>query len=131
MRPLAIVLTVVMLVGAVACNSSVSTAAAGPYETKSTQGVIAFDLTPREPAEGRFTVDIRANTHSGDLADLDLRKVAALEAAGRTYRPVEATSLSGHHSAGSITFEIQHVPEHFAVTLTGVRNMGTLRFEWP
>lgn len=131
MRSLAIVLTVVILVGAVACSSSVSTAAAGPYATRSSQGDIAFDLTPREPTEGRFIIDIRVNTHSGDLADLDLRKVAALEAAGSTYRPIEATSLSGHHSAGSITFEIQHVPEHFAVTLTGVRAMGDLRFEWP
>ena len=131
MRSFSVVLTYAMLLASLAGNPSVSTAASGPYETRSSRGEISFDLTPREPADGRFTIDIRANTHSGDLADLDLRHIVALEAGGQIYRPASATKLGGHHAAGSVTFEIARVPDRFAVTIGGVRSMGALRFEWP
>lgn len=130
MRSSTVVLTSAILLASLACSPTVGTAASGPYETRSSRGEISFDLTPRAPADGRFTVDIRANTHSGDLADLDLRQLVALEAAGQIYRPASATKLSGHHAAGSVTFEIARVPDRFTVTISGVRNMGELRFEW-
>ena len=131
MRSFTVILTFAMLLVLLACGSTVSTAASGPYKTRSNRGEIAFDLTPREPANGRFTIDIRATTHSGDLADLDLSRIVALEAAGKTYRPASATKLSGHHASGSVTFDIASVPDRFTVKMTGVRNMGELRFEWP
>jgi hypothetical protein len=131
MKALTLMLTSPILLALLASTLSVSMAAAGPYETRSSRGEIAFDLTPREPTDGRFTIEIRANTHSGDLTDLDLTKIVALEVGDKTYRPVSATTLSGHHSEGSVTFEIAHLPDRFAVTMTGVRKMGQLRFEWP
>lgn len=130
MRWSAVVLAVGACLAAAGITSSV--AAAGPYETRTSTGEVAFEVTPRnEPLDGRFTIDIRAKTETGSLADLDLASIVSLEAGETTLRPVFATKLSGRHSAGWVTFEIKEIPDQFAVTMTGVRKMAPLRFEWP
>ena len=129
MRRLSWCLLSAILIAALGATTRVG--ASGPYEPRRSEGPVAFELTPREPAEGRFTVDIRADTHDEDLADLDLSEIVLLEAAAATYRPVAVQRLGGHHASGWVTFEIGELPEHFAVTMTGVPDVGDLRFEWP
>ena len=101
------------------------------YETRSSQGDISFDVTPRVTEKGQLVVDLSANTHTGDLADLDLTALVSLLADDKTYRPVEATALEGHHSVASVTFDVDSLPSRFTVTIAATRGMEELRFEWP
>jgi hypothetical protein len=101
------------------------------YQTRTSEGEIMFEITPRPWKSGRLIVDIRANTHSGDLAELKLQDVAKLQVGNQAYRPVDATSLSGHHAAGTVTFEVPEAPKRFTVEMAGVRSMMDLKFEWP
>ena len=128
---LMLVMTIAAALATVSCGPSNNGSASETYATRSNEGEVAFALTPRTATDGSLTIDIQANTHSGDLAEVDLRKVVTLQADGITYRPASATSLSGHHAAGSATFALARVPARFTVTMTGVRGMDTLRFEWP
>jgi hypothetical protein len=81
--------------------------------------------------DGQLVLDLRADTHSGDLADLDLEALVALWVNGDSLRPVAATALAGHHSTGSVTFDPNGAPQGFAITIASVRGMEGLRFEWP
>lgn len=119
-----------LMVVAPACRSQDS-ALPGAYPTRSSRGDISFDLTPRLTGDDQLVVNVRANTHSGDLADLDLKTLVSLQAEGRTHHPIAATGLRGHHAAGSVTFALDARPERFAITMATVRGMGEQRFEWP
>lgn len=130
MRRLHLFITTVAIT-LLSCGVDGSSSAQKGYATRSNEGEISFQLTPQAPANGRLTVSVRADTHSGDLAEVDLRRVMQLHAAGKAYRPVSASTLGGHHSAGSVVFEIERLPSSFSITITGVRDMGELRFEWP
>lgn len=121
---------------ALATVAAVSACGSGDGEpvdlaTKSIQGDVSFDLTPSAADGGGLVLSVQANTHSGNLAELDLRKAFRLEADGRTWEPVEATALSGHHAAATVRFEVTAVPERFAVTIRGVRDLPEQRVDWP
>lgn len=109
--------------------------AAQPAWTKdparSNHGAVQFTLTPRDVSGGRFRVDIAVNTHSGNLADLDLAKATELRTGGKTLQPVEAPALRGHHARGRLEFALERVPETFEIVIRGVRSMGDLTFRWP
>ena len=128
---LAVALSSVAL--ALGCQARDSETATTPhiYQTRSSQGDISLRLTPRVSTPGRLTIDVAADTHSGDLAEVNLRGAMALRVNGQVYRPIEASSLAGHHAEGSVTFALPDVPDHFTITIAGVRNMDELRFEWP
>jgi hypothetical protein len=102
---------------------------AAEYETTSS-GDIAFRLTPRR-SDGRLILDIQADTHSGDLSELNLKDLVVLRADGRSYRPVESASLTGHHAQGMVTFDVPGSIERFSITIAGVRGMSELTFDWP
>ena len=134
MKGFAFVLTVVAAIMAFSCRSGgsgSSTSAPRSYQTRSNEGEVALELTPQVVADGTLRISIRATTHSGDLAELNLANAMALDAEGKTYRPVSATSLAGHHASGSVTFALARIPDSFVVTVTGVRTRPALRFEWP
>jgi hypothetical protein len=134
MKGFALVLTVAAAVMAFSCRSSgggSSTSAPRSYQTRSNEGEVALELTPQVLADGTLKISVRATTHSGDLAELNLANALALNAEGKTYRPVSATPLAGHHASGSVTFALARIPDSFVVTVTGVRTMATLKFEWP
>lgn len=129
-QPYAVLIAVAALTSA-ACSPSGAESAPVDLATKSTQGEVSFDLTPRTvPGEG-IEVAVRVNTHSGDLADLDLRKAMVLEAGGQTFEPASATELTGHHAQSTVRFTLDEVPDRFAVTISGVRSLPPQRVEWP
>lgn len=105
--------------------------AGGGYATRSSGGEVSFEITPRGMVDGRFVVDVRANTHSGDLAEVDLGGVVALAVDGRELRPARADRLQGHHAAGSVAFQISPAPARFEIVLRGVRSMPARRLQWP
>ena len=113
-----------------ACDKSDPAPAAGSFATQSTGTSVSFELTPRAADAGRLAIALRANTHSGDLAEIDLAKAMRLHVGGESFAPVEAPSLSGHHDGGSVVFEPGSAPAHFDVTISGVRGMPELRLSW-
>ena len=101
------------------------------YATRTSSGDISFEVTPRGVVDGRFAVEIRANTHRGDLADLDLGNIVTLIADGRELKPAQADRLRGHHAAGSIAFQIDSAPARFEIVMRGARDLPEQRFQWP
>jgi hypothetical protein len=80
--------------------------------------------------QGHFVIAVKADTHSGDLGELDLQKAAVLHAAGVQYRPVAPVEFSGHHGEAQMAFALHEAPDTFVVTISGVRSMEPQRFEW-
>ncbi len=111
-------------------DTSSKTAPAAEYATRSSNGEVSLELTPHMTNRG-LVVDFHPETHSGELADIDLATVVKLEADGKTYSPVASTRMSGHHGDGSVTFDVKAPPGRFAVTISDVRGSGPQRFEWP
>lgn len=118
------------LVTAAGCKRG-STAEPTSYAAKSTSGDVSFNLTPRGVENGHFLVDVRVDTHSGELGDLDLRDAATLQVGDRTYRPTDAVSLRGHHASGTLRFALAEAPANFAITIGGVRSMQDVTVRWP
>lgn len=106
-------------------------AATPGYATRSNTGDVMFDLTPRGIEDGRFLVDVRVNTHSGDLATVDLQASSRLRVGTTDYAPLEAVPLSGHHSMGVLAFDLDEAPESFEIVISGVRSLEDLSFRWP
>lgn len=133
MRRLLILVALSLVAGTAACRAPAGKETATPaaYPTRSSEGDISFRLTPRPWTAGRLILDVQADTHSGDLAELTWRDVMTLQVGSHVYRPVEATAFSGHHAQGSVTFDVPEAPDRFAVTMSGIRRMDALRFEWP
>ena len=95
------------------------------------QGEVQFTLTPKGLANGKFRIDVYVTTHSGELGALNLMELAELQTGGKTYRPVSAAPMRGHHSPGRLEFSLDRVPDTFEIVIRGVRNMGDLTFRWP
>lgn len=133
MKPLMFLVALSLVAVTVACGERdmEDTAASTTYQTRSSEGDISFRFTPQAWTSGRLVFDVLADTHSGDLAEVRLRDVVKLQVGSQVYLPVEATSLAGHHAEGSVTFEVAEAPTRFAVTVTGVRSMSALSFDWP
>lgn len=115
--------------GAVACENP--TAAAPGFATKTTAGDVSFDLTPRGIADGQFVIDVRVNTHRGELADLDLQKATTLHVGEQALHPTAPVSLAGHHAGGELRFALAEAPTTFSVTISGVRSMPDITTQWP
>ena len=103
----------------------------GADATRRNEGAIRFQLTPRGVEDGHFRVDIRVDTHSGDLSNLNLKKQLRLKAGGRSYSPVTDVRLGGHHSGGTLIFPLKEAPERFEIVILAVGTMGDLTFKWP
>jgi len=105
-------------------------AGAPTYATRTSPGEVSFELTPR--MEGtRLIVNVHSDTHSGDLAQIDLSKAFALDAGGKTYKPAETRPLAGHHADGFVAFEVGSAPSSFSLTVSGVRSSPEVKLEWP
>jgi len=124
------------LIFAVALSSQVSACRAAPdpstptYATQTSAGEVSFELTPR--MEGtRLVVTVHSDTHSGDLAEIDLAKAFTLELDGKSLKPVETKPLGGHHSDGLVAFEVGAAPKTFSLTISGVRSSRDVKLVWP
>src|SRR3989344_2660652 len=104
------------------------------YETifsgDTNEGAVLVGLTPTEITDNRLIVQIGVNTHSVDLSQFDLKEMAVLEYDGKTIKPIEVPSLSGHHSSGNIVFETNKKANEFKVTILDIPNIEERVFEW-
>ena len=105
-------------------------APAPTYATQTSAGEISFELTPRMDAS-RLVVDVHSDTHSGDLAEIDLAKAFTLEIDGKSLKPVATKPLGGHHSDGFVAFDVGSAPKAFSLTISGVRSSRSVKLAWP
>jgi len=73
--------------------------------TKATAGEVDADLTAYPPDE-YVLIELKLDTHSGDLNEIDLEREAALKQDGATLEPETWLSLSddSHHREGVLVF---------------------------
>jgi len=121
------------------------------YENKATgtleSGDVRIDLTPKGVINGRFVVEIGANTHSVDLSQFDLIKIITLEYSDeklddnnnnnnnnnnnkKTISPISASQLSGHHSYGEIVFDLDEKPQDFNIMINGIPKVDERVYKW-
>lgn len=101
------------------------------FETKSSSSKVSIDLTPRW-SDSKLYVDAGFNTHSGNLRDYDLKKLAHLEYDGKSIAPSSVPDLSGHHGGGTFIFDIGgSKPDKFTIKIKGISEIEERIFNWP
>ena len=105
------------------------------YETKSTgsleMGDVVVELAPVGIKNGKFEVQVTANTHSVDLSQFDLMQATTLAYENKNVKPLSAPKLNGHHSSGTIIFDIKEEINNFKITINEIPNIPDRIFEWP
>ncbi|PIN73684.1 hypothetical protein COV20_05685 [Candidatus Woesearchaeota archaeon CG10_big_fil_rev_8_21_14_0_10_45_16] len=104
------------------------------FETKSTgttaMGDVAIQLSPHGVNDGKMKVDVSIDTHSVELGDFDLKEITTLHIAGKKFKPVEASGLSGHHASGMMVFDINVDPDEFTIVIEGIPEQHERRYVW-
>lgn len=80
---------------------------------------VLMELEPRGIVDGKLHVRYSATTRSGDLGDYHLPDGCTLEYGDKVIRPVAADPMRGRHAEGVMIFEVDEMPDHFSVILTG------------
>lgn len=93
-------------------------------------GDVSIVLTPQEIIDEVLRVDISVNTHSVDLSPFDLTKITGLEYGGKVFAPVSAPSLGGHHSSGTLKFNVDENVDAFIIKIRGIPNVEERVFKW-
>lgn len=109
-------------------------ASASNFKTISTgstePGSAQVDLTPQDASNGQLKVGFAINTHSVDLSQYDLEKIATLEYNGKQISPVNAPKLEGHHNSGTLIFNVDQNLNKFKIIIVGIPNVQERVFEW-
>ena len=98
--------------------------------TRETKGEINFRLTPTRIKNGELLIKIRADTHSGDLENLNLKDGVTLIMESEEYKPVNKLEMDGHHDKGVLRFDMAKLPEKFQITIHKVRSDGDITLNW-
>ena len=93
-------------------------------------GDVQIDLTPKGTVDGKITFDFASSTHSVSMEQFDLMKLTSLSYDGKSYVPISAPKLSGHHNSGEIVFDLSELPKNFKITIKGIPNVEERIFEW-
>lgn len=103
---------------------------AGGYETQESADTVTLEVQPRW-ADGLLLVEVSANTHSVELATLDLTGAVRLVVDEVEYAPVDAGSLSGHHASTTLRFEVPERPAAFRILIQDVPDSPLRILSWP
>lgn len=125
--PMAVAMALFSATGLMAQEKS-STGAV--YEAQESAGTVTLELQPRW-ADGVMLLEVSANTHSVDLASLDLAGDVRLVVDEVEYAPVEAGSLSGHHARATLRFEVPNRPASFRLVIQDVPDFPLRLLSWP
>lgn len=93
-------------------------------------GDATVDLTPVGIIGGKLRVDIGVNTHSVSLEQFDLAEITTLEYSGKSLKPESAPALSGHHTSGTLVFDVNEPVSSFKITIRGIPKADERVFEW-
>lgn len=100
------------------------------FPPQQSAGAVTLSVAPRW-ADGRLVLLMRAETHAGDLASLDLRQAVRLVVNGAIVAPAAADSLHGHQAVGTVVFPLAARPERFTVEIRSVPGAEPRALEWP
>ena len=100
------------------------------FPPQESEGEVALVVAPRWGG-GKLTVVLLANTHSVDLAPIDLLRVIVLRVGGQALRPESATALTGHHARATVVFPLERSPASFALEIRGVPDVEVRTLAWP
>ena len=104
--------------------------AVNEFKTETSESTVSIDLVPKTFNENKFYVDISLNTHVVELSQFDLKKLVTLEFDNKIVRPISVPELTGHHSSGTLIFEIDKKPENFKIKISNIPDMSVRIFEW-
>lgn len=107
-------------------NAGFRTISSGSTEPGSAQ----IDLTPKGIVNGKLGIDFAVNTHSVELSQYDLAKTTVLEYNGRKILPTAAPKLEGHHSSGTLIFNVGESLNNFKIIIRGIPDVEERVFEW-
>mgnify|MGYP001603549517 FL=1 len=100
------------------------------FNSETSESTVTIDLVPKSFNENKLYVDIRLDTHIVDLSKFDLKKVVTLEFDNKFVNPISAPELTGHHSSGTLIFEIDEKPETFKIKINDIPDIPVRNFEW-
>ncbi|MBI2108097.1 hypothetical protein HYU10_04335 [Candidatus Woesearchaeota archaeon] len=112
-------------------SADAQNSAKSQYQTKTSEGEVTIDITPKGLNNGNMIFDISFNTHTVDLTQFDLKKLVVLEADGRQIAPSSAPSLSGHHNSGELAFNTGKDLNRFKIKINEIPDVKERVLEWP
>jgi len=89
-----------------------------------------IDLTPVSFKDGILKVKFTANTHAVNLAGQNLVEQTRLVYGKKEVKPVKADSMQGHHSSGTMTFEVEGELQNFSIVINGIPNQEKRVYQW-
>lgn len=92
---------------------------------------VLIGLTPTKIENNRLEINFAANTHSVDLSQFDLMQIMTLEYNGKVVKPLAVPTLGGHHTSGTIVFNVEKNIKNFKVIIKSIPNIDERMFEWP
>ncbi|MBI2124525.1 hypothetical protein HYT92_01920 [Candidatus Pacearchaeota archaeon] len=93
-------------------------------------GDVSIELAPKAAIDGMLEVAVSVDTHSVDLGQFDLKGMTSLKYNGKSINPSSAPQLSGHHSSGTLFFEVGGDIRQFTIIITGIPKTEKRVFEW-
>jgi len=124
-----IILVVLVVAGVIFAYSAFQNAGTD-YEKKTSQSAVNIVLAPKTFDKGSFSFDINIDTHTVELSQFDLKELATLEINGEEFKPITAPVLNGHHTSGSLVFNIEEKPKIFSVVIKDIPDISLRRFSW-
>jgi len=100
------------------------------YPKQTSPGRITLDVWPQW-RDTVLIVQVRATTHSVDLASMNLSEQVRLALAGTEIAPLSAGRLSGHHAVTDVVFRLDTRPSSFAITIRDVPDVPVRTLTWP
>lgn len=99
--------------------------------TRTSSGEVSVDLTPTTFENGLLYITISVDTHTiNNLNTYNLTENVELLYKGKTYKPVNAPSLQGHHSVGELVFKLEEEPKEFTIIMYQLHDIETREFVW-
>ncbi len=124
------ILIFVMVLG-IACNKTApSQKSDKTYKKITSPGQVEISLVPSLVKNDKLQFKMRMNTHSVSLSQLDLKKLITLETSDGSIHPSDVPKLSGHHSGGTVTFDLKKPVDKIKVIIRDVPDKPERVFEW-
>ena len=128
LTPAAVLLSMLLGAGGLAAQEGPS--GDTTYATQESSGEVTLALTPSW-RDGALLVDLRANTHSVDLSQINLGTQVRLLVGDTALAPTEAGSLDGHHATVQLVFPLAERPDVFTIEITDIPDVAQRTLTWP
>lgn len=88
-------------------------------------GDVAIEVELLTNTSNQLTFSVSLNTHLVDLSQFNLQELVTLEYNGKSFQPISAPKLSGHHASSNLVFEADEERDHFMIKIKGIpRNLN-------